>query len=575
MGIMEGISTLLDDYSTMGLFIGEVGYQLIRVEENIDVAYIQYPCFARPCPKTPRHGFVESRVVKTAKDLHKLWAEVKAQDVDGEIIVGPFIKDANYNAVYVSSGILSVGPGHDGATGGKKSISFPVAPHRFSSSFHDLVRIKKSDAMYLESVSNRKAGWHLTQVRGGPHLRGGKKDYVPESVKIKKVVLPSSDLLEWEQKVKGLDKGTVVYGLGHTLASHAAVHCILHKVPFVTSFKPEVGTILTPTTKGGSSGLNRIQFKRGVKAALDMNYKNPIKHLGFALAVLHNWAYLRKSDYAPELLGAAVTTFVKIGTALCLGEWRHGSGGPKGGREGIYKKVMNKGFTYIYRTPDAFKNFYQDNWTEGFGGLSWANCAWYAYEMWKQVISIYNAKRTNISDREVASLIDKMNRAITMAHNNGWWFNKITDESLMDLAADQPGLLAFCLADMFVSVKNSANKVKSVKKNLAKLPHLKPPFAKDHKGNVVWAFVEIDLDECQDECCYDEHSSETTVTIQSGGDDGDYTTRYVNLSKKELSLVKRAASKYASNRAYLKAVPRKGFKMPGGRLIKYKNVVPV
>jgi hypothetical protein len=157
-----------------------------------------------------------------------------------------------------------------------------------------------------------------------------------------------------------------------------------------------------------------------------------------------------------------------------------------------------------------------------------------------------------------------------MAHNNGWWFNKITDESLMDLAADQPGLLAFCLADMFVSIKNRANKIKSVKKNLAKLSTIKPPFAKDHKGNVIWAYIGIDVEECYDECCFD---NEATITIQSGGDDGDYTTRYVNLSKKEFSLVKRAASKYASNRAYLKAVPRKGFKMPGGRLIKYKHVV--
>ncbi|KKL48351.1 hypothetical protein LCGC14_2326390 [marine sediment metagenome] len=27
---------------------------------------ITFPCFARPCPMTPRHGFVDSRVVRSA-----------------------------------------------------------------------------------------------------------------------------------------------------------------------------------------------------------------------------------------------------------------------------------------------------------------------------------------------------------------------------------------------------------------------------------------------------------------------------------------------------------------------------
>ena len=79
---------------------------------------------ARPCPVTPRHGFVESRIVKTVGDLRAVCEETTLADPRGEILLMPFVENHNYSAVLTDQG-LSIGTGHDGATAGKDAQLVP------------------------------------------------------------------------------------------------------------------------------------------------------------------------------------------------------------------------------------------------------------------------------------------------------------------------------------------------------------------------------------------------------------------------------------------------------------------
>src|SRR5882757_8204135 len=81
--------------------------------------------FARPCPKRPRHGFVDSRVVKSVEELKGVVRETLKEDPEGEVMVMKFIP-SRLNVVWTPS-MLTVGKGHDGATCGKDTINIPLS----------------------------------------------------------------------------------------------------------------------------------------------------------------------------------------------------------------------------------------------------------------------------------------------------------------------------------------------------------------------------------------------------------------------------------------------------------------
>ena len=123
-GILYGINHILDFYrNPMWQHFNMYTHVHIYSKDQIDTLG-HYKYFARPCPLIPRHGFVDSRPVKNKADIKKLFDEIKAQDPDGEMILGPYFDKVDYNAVLVNSGMLSIGPNNDGATAGKSSISF-------------------------------------------------------------------------------------------------------------------------------------------------------------------------------------------------------------------------------------------------------------------------------------------------------------------------------------------------------------------------------------------------------------------------------------------------------------------
>lgn len=561
-GVMDGLCHLYkgNDFYSLRALTSRPPHKLITNEEQIEKNG-KIPCFARPCPIKPRHGFIDSRVITSNKELLELWKEVKAQDKNGEIILGPHYSIVRYNAVYASSGSLSIGVGNDGATAGKDSISFPVAPTEFNTIFLKDSGLTREQTVYLESIHSHGPyirDWNLVQARGGPAISAISPDYVPESVTVKDIVVPHNDLLRWETEVKKFKTGTVVYGAEHTLASHAAIHCVLNKIPFVTSRKPKVDDILLPQGNEDTK-INRVRFKKGVRAGLQMCRKysrGDMKPLFYySISILHNWAYIKHSNNADWLLGAASVLFAKISMSLCCGEHRHlkRNGVDLSSRSDMYKKIMKGSVVDFYRLPQIFEDFHSGKWTSGFGGIAWATCAWYTHALWKNIVLTFNRKSSSLSDKEISNTITIINKTTNIAHNNGWWFNKIACKLDLESIALNPGVAAFCVADIFFKLNKRVQSIKSVRQNLRKTNAIThAPCAIDNKGRLSWLYM------------YGVPSKRTEFTLLL--EDGKTETKCLNLSKNEITGLKYKREKVGYYPKLLVPVISNGkFRIPGGK----------
>lgn len=492
-GILKGLPTLLNNNPVLGHGFQFPQHFLIQSEAGLEPwknKGINF--FARPCPEFPRHGFVESRPINSFEKLGELFSEVVKEDPNGELLLGPSFPNVAFNAIYTDFGSLAIGPGNDGATGGKGSMQLTVAPTTLGNEVKSAGGIKNDDGAYFEVIYAPFGGSkfnypHLVQMRGGPVINAAERDFVPEKTTVTNVIIPNEDLLAWAKQVENLPKGTAVWGDGHTLASHAAVHCIVHKIPFITSRKPEVGEVLAPSANAKQRNLSINDFRRGVMVGMK-SIKYTVSHMKdafvFSLSVLHNWAYLRNTEHAAYLLGAAVATLEKICSSLVLGEYRHTKSSSYFGqsRNTVYEKaIATTGFTYVKRMKDAFESFHMSPWKSGFGGDPWAMCAYYSIRLWNALAAVYNKKAETLSDKDVANIMDTFNGMINLSHNNGWWFNKITTNDALDMAAKFPGFAAASSATFYLEVCEQVKSVQLAKK-LDMIPINDPFFMDKTKG---------------------------------------------------------------------------------------------
>jgi hypothetical protein len=422
--------------------------------------------FARPCPLTPRHGFVDSRVISSSLELKNLFDEVQSIDPEGEILLMRFLDKAHVNAILSTSGVLSVGPGHDGATSGKNSFSIPVNPETLHYSIMHWSGLPEDSNVFIEAViapiSNKHRKFNLTQVRGGPSIPAV-KDFIPNQITVNKVVEPNDDLVAWESEVKGFAPGTVVFGAGHTLASHAAIHCVLNNIPFITTKAPNIGDVLSPTEER-QYDLDLNSFRLGT--TLGMRDSVDITHmLHMSACVVHNWAYLRKSEHASWLLGLAASYFTKVMCALCFGEHRHFTEDRKKiSRDQIYKEVIttNRVSSYLKKSPKIASKFLDPlTRISGYGGLRWAAAVKSQILIWNSVVDI---NEQGINDETVRCLMENLNKAVNLLHNNGWLFNKISEKDMLDDIAHKPGLSMLQFSDVLFDNYTKLQSIKYIRK---------------------------------------------------------------------------------------------------------------
>jgi len=408
-------------------------FQLItKASEISNVMIPSEGIFARPCPTRPRHGFVDSRLIKSTKELINLLAEAKTEDPDAEIMVGKVI-DANCSAILTGDGTLTLGPGNDGATSGKKSVVYPICPIANMPSINSMAGVEINPYFELVHELTERHHPYVVQMRDGPLLPQGSTDFIPEEMKVLHVVEPHHDLLRWEQECRMFAKGTVVYGEGHGLSSHAAVHCILNNVPFIVSKKPKIGEIICAST-ARPSRIKDDQVWLGITWATTKDDNDSIvefhKHkLQLALGIVHNWARLQYCKLADKLLGAAVGAIYHAGSAAVTGELRHAVKTGYEEREDVYRTVNVYAPRFLSNLSKAGATFNGLAFSDGYGGPLWANAA-----------ALLSQLGGAIAASQWKDAMMLANKIINASHNGGYLLNKFVDDTVFDKAASEPGV---------------------------------------------------------------------------------------------------------------------------------------
>lgn len=422
---------------------------------------------ARPCPVRPRHGFVDSRQVKTWKEVETIRRETYEADPDGELLFMEMIP-ADVNAIIHPGGFV-LGPGTDGATAGRQTVNLPVG-HDYQMFSRETYGLQPDDAPYLELVQvKNKDTPFLVQVRAGPMI-GGEPDYVPEAMIVQDVVEidGSEDLLEWETRAQNMaGSGVVVYHPGGSLASHFGVHCALNGVPYVTTHRPEISDPLEPVGDAPTWDEEAAAMLARMVASYDLHQptqpgRNWMKPTAIrSMATLHALGSLMRCEHehALKLTAWSLTNLPRVLAGMVLGETRHmlDNCNQKShtmplldlmpgnmyasirshDRDQVYDAARNLTLPQtrdgLYVAMQAFENL---GWHGGFGGPRWQEIASRSLRFTDAVIELVNERNPQALHRALSHF----NVVVNLAHNNGWWFNKIMEKEFADAVAQMPAL---------------------------------------------------------------------------------------------------------------------------------------
>lgn len=408
--------------------------------------------FVRPCPVSPRHGFVESRPVTTLAEVKQIVSETRAADPQAEIISMPFIQ-ASHSGIW-TEGQLSVGTNNDGATAGKDSVVIPVKGVPQPSGTVDWDSLKKAagitDSPYLELLWTKHESTaedvtyrtKYVQLRNGPKLPST-VDFIPAEMEVKHVVRASGELLKWETKVKEFEPGTVVYHPGGSLSSHYSVHCFVSNIPVLISREPKVGDVLKPNTETPEPDINKIRsgFILGCRTDLTHHQACYIMFAGCHSTV----EWLGRQDL---LIGMALGCAYRLLLTACLGEFRHEKPSPDHSsghsREWVYMKYWDKSFPRGTRKiyQKCLDSFEKDScWGGSYGGPKW-----FILGRWGEII--FNS----LVDGDIKTAIEALNKGVNSVHNGGWTFNKFISQDQMTMTAKNPIYAVLKVAPVFYDI---------------------------------------------------------------------------------------------------------------------------
>lgn len=370
--------------------------------------------FCRPCPMVPRHGFVESKIVRSIHEVREIARQIlSAGESQGEIILQTLVSDGGeenrrFSAV-ITPRSITIGVGYDGVTDGSKIIA--SAP------------LEMSGEHYYEIAIGKRP--HVVQKRQGPPVSPG--DFVPPERaghQIKHVIeiKEPPSLLEWEKEVRSISErwdGQVVWYPNSWSGSHYAVHCVMAKVPIFFGESPKIGDTLQKSEEEGP-GDNNPHGPRLAKAGFDM-YIEEIKSrsierdLALGIFGAHNGLQLIKSKLGAYFFGAAMAALCCASYKICSAEMRY-SLRSKGrwGRDAYYSRHQSKRMICGMLAKMASMFVSRTFPSVGYGGERWGEIAAYSH---------LTARLTRAGMLQEA--VTAANRIVNAQHNNGWAFNKV------------------------------------------------------------------------------------------------------------------------------------------------------
>ena len=441
--------------------------------------------FVRPCPRRPRHGFVESRVAPTTAAFEQVIDETLKADIDGEAVIMPFI-DAEYSAV-ITPGMMTLARGHAGATGLGASKSYRTPWDNYSVACVQLASVE--EAPYIECVIAGGQAWAV-QLRDGPK-QTGKLNFVPAAFPpVARVIVGSqvpANLIRWEAMAAEFGPGTVLWIPDRSLACHAAIHAILNGIAVMTMGpQPKIGAVLrAASNKLGRADISGEDFDLGYSRGLEVEYGNLETQTLAALAVVHGSTLWQATPGVRRAWGFAAGTLVRLTLAACIGETRHWySRGPGMLRsigeyptpcgtancdvcaKALKKYAARKAdqiepipcpipmpfgpenfdntgdgrilcFKHAFPIPaleldgllgKMFKGFSQ-SWNGAYGGASWANAA-------NRASIINRMVQQKRIDRKM--FLSSLNKLAAAVHNSGSVLGKFVDVGQLNRAAYEP-----------------------------------------------------------------------------------------------------------------------------------------
>jgi hypothetical protein len=391
-----------------------------------------FPLFARPCPITPRHGFIDSRLVYNKDELVMLWLQVSLQDPQAEIICMPFFK-ASWSAV-IHNGGLDIGTGNSGATLGVNSVSVSVPQDyvNFRNIFNEavlkLAHCNKSP--YFEIIGN-SSETHCVQLRDGPEQHAA-QSYIPRTITVEKIIHANIGISfpEWEtacKECKDEPNTVVMLAKGMGMGSHYAVQAISHNIPVIPYDEQPgalYGEILYETSRDDSiiiapkdrelkalAGMIKSYLKKANSHQLTDNGAKT------AFCVLHGQTFWNWDERFIRARAYGISAMLWLGYAACKGEMRYwysegpGKAHPCGdceecntgnsrycsnmctplpapyrgistgkhiSRGAVHTTVAEEKLDihYLCRKLRIIRNgFNAERWSGGFGGPAWGNCA--------------------------------------------------------------------------------------------------------------------------------------------------------------------------------------------------------
>jgi hypothetical protein len=413
----------------------------------------RYPLFARPCPITPRHGFVESRIVNNWDEVKQVWIETLEADAEGELMLCYPI-NAEWNALITPTS-LTIGAGNDGATAGKDVIELPLARTPVSLKFREMLNLAEVDIktadpfieavlpfgwrkLYGDSVSSGPV-WRLTQLRAGLKVESAQVNYIPRAIEcIELIASPLADepLLEWEMRVDRMTPNTVIYHKGGSLTSHYAIHAMIKEIPFlVAGPMPKCGQPLKQPVQKAKQR-NAKEVLRGIALGdllgRQMGAYNVKTQVITALVGLYN-SHVMRGEHS-KWIGISAAIFLKLCTMALRGEARHVnkrvSGKRRASRGRVYRSYAKRTLSFHAKHAKKWKHIFKHGRfnSSSIGGKQWALCASGVEEL-VDAIQQLAAQQTA---RNVNHLISVLNRTVDLAHNNGWWLNKFTNGEVYD-----------------------------------------------------------------------------------------------------------------------------------------------
>lgn len=398
---------------------------------------LAYPLFARPCPVTPRHGFVESRVVKSDDEVLQVWKEAREADAKAEMMLMTPV-DAVASAILTPT-MASIGPSNDGATAGRDgTLNLKLL-------YVDMPRpsylIPEGSVPYAELVYSETRAYAV-QWRSGPPVddtvTGG--NYVPKDTTVQ-VILRSHMLspLELEEACKQMagQDGVVVWQAGGNPISHAAVHARLNNLPILFDrVSPQVGDKLTANAVVAVMHEDAFRNELRRPQLAELPRQLPTAYLW----AMHQGPALCESEAGARFVARSAIQIWRYAATACIGEARHSRHTRNGRsrkrsvhRHEIYERALSKAPTssYLRNTLKAAKRAFERSgeFAGGFGGKAWAGCAEASLKLYTALAECANGTGN------IQNVIGAAHVVINMAHNNGTFLNKFTPSSNFDAVA--------------------------------------------------------------------------------------------------------------------------------------------